>query len=95
MKNLVLFGLKGIDGRDWGLIVKDKHWGGGVKLKTIYGGYIAVSEVIIEPRLMGWDRLDWHWDAISRGGSSLWDCICCDVESFWYRLKIYIKIKQS
>lgn len=90
MKNLVLFGREGVPGREWGLLIKD-----GTKVFDIHGDQWDLSIVIIEPRLMGGDRLDWHWDAISRGGASLWDCIAGDIESFWWRLGIYRDIRRN
>ena len=92
MKDLVLFGIDGVPGREWGVIVKDETFKGGAKIVDLYGAKWAISEVVIEPRLTGKDRLDWHWDAISRGGASLWDCICGDIESFIWRFKIYRRI---
>ena len=95
MKNLVYFGLKGVDGREWGVIIKDENFKGGSKIVDTGGACWAISEVVIEPRLLGTDRLDWHWDAISRGGASLWDCIAGDIGSFWWRLGIYRQIKRN
>lgn len=95
MKNLVYFGLKGVDGREFGVIVKDENFKGGSKVVDTGGACWAISEVVIEPELKGWDHINWHLDAMSNGGASIWECIQMDIESFWWRLGIYRQIKRN
>ena len=95
MKNLVFFGLK--DGRPntLGVVIKDKEWSGGAKVVDIYGSACAISELTVESRLKGWARVKWHIDAIQNDGATVWTCICLDVESYWYFLTMYRKIKRN